>query len=358
MRVAYLFCAAGLGTLVACGGGDDDGGGEGDPMTEPCVIEKDVSTITVGGGVEDEDTCQSWTLNNPTELWVNAVSESNNGAYHHANWFFVPDNLYTLPDGTWSCDEHGFVELNAAVVGGYLFALSTQSELETQALPTGSAIRIPPYSRIIGSSHLLNASPDPVTTTMHLQVHTIPPSQVTAKMAPARIQYHDLTIDPMARSAFTAECLFADDHQSTLGRPLAYELHYVLSHYHGLGAYAQLEIAGGPRDGEVIMRHEGYGENFGVAIDPPLDLGAAGAQGVRFTCGFNNPRTASVGWGIGDQEMCVVALQAKSDLAWDGDVKRGTGATTGTVDGEIRYGGPCDMLAFEWDFEKAGGPPR
>jgi hypothetical protein len=133
----------------------------------------------------------------------------------------------------------------------------------------------------------------------------------------------------------------------------------VLSHYHGLGAYTRLEIAGGPRDGEVIMQHDGFGENFGVALDPPLDLAAAGAKGVRFTCGFNNPRTTQVGWGIGDQEMCVVALQAKTDLAWDGDVKRGTGARVGTDgNGEIDYAGPCDLLAFPWDFDKAGGPPR
>ncbi len=345
--------------LIGCGDGEGDDDGVCDPMREECVFEKDVSTVTVGAGVEDEDTCQSWTLNNPTELWVNAVSERNDGAYHHANWFFVPDNLFPLPDGTWSCNDLGFDELTAAVVGGYLFALSTQSELETQALPAGSAIRIPPYSRIVGSSHLLNASGDAVTTTMHLAIHTIPPARVEARMAPARIQYHDLNLDPMARSSFTAECLIDEAHQLQLGAPLAYELHYVLSHYHGLGSYARLELAGGPRDGEVIMQHDGYGENFGVALDPPLDIVAAGARGVRFTCGFNNPRNATVGWGIGDQEMCVVALQARTNMGWDGDVKRGTGARTGTsANGELQYGGPCDLLAFEWDFNKAGGPPR
>lgn len=357
--LAHLVCVVGAVVAAAACGGSDDDDGSCDPTTEPCTISKLVSTVQIGAGVEDEDTCQSWTLDNPTELWVNAVTESNGGAYHHANWFFVPDNLYPLPDGTWRCNEQGFVELNAAVVGGYLFALSTQSEAETQALPAGSAIRIPPYSRIVGSSHLLNASAEPVTTDMHLTLHTIPPAQVQAKMAPARIQYHDLTLDPQARSSFTAECLFDEAHQTQLGRPLAYELHYVLSHYHGLGSYTQLEIAGGPRDGEVIMRHDGYGENFGVAIEPPLDLAAAGARGLRFTCGFTNPRDQAVGWGIGDQEMCVVALQARTDLGWDGDVHRGTGAQTGVAaDGEIQYGGPCDLLAFEWDFDKAGGPPR
>jgi hypothetical protein len=358
MRGFFVSAALAVACLGAACGGDDAGNGECNPNAEPCLYTRDVSTLTVGGGVEDEDKCQSWTLNNATELWVNAVSESNNGAYHHANWFFVPDNLYPFPDGVWSCNDAGFVELNAAVAGGYLFALSTQSELETQALPEGSAIRIPPYSRIIGSSHLLNASPDEVTTTMHLEISTIPPSQVRAKMAPARIQYHDLTLDAQARSSFTTECLFADDSVTQLGHPLQYELHYVLTHYHGLGSYTQLEYAGGPHDGEVITRHEGFGENFGVALDPPVDLAAAGADGVRFTCGFTNPRNATVGWGIGDQEMCVVALQAKTDLAWDGDVRRGTNEPATTVDGEIQYGGPCEVLAFPWDFNKGGGPPR
>ena len=204
MRVASTICA--LGLFAAGCGGDGDDGGACDPTSEPCVFEKDVSTITVGGGVEDEDTCQSWTLNNSTELWVNGISQSNQGAYHHANWFFVPDHLFYLPDGTWSCNEHEFSELEAALLGGYLFALSTQSQDEVQALPEGSAIRVPPYSRVIGSSHLLNASPSDVETTMHLQIRTIPLDQVEAKMAPGRFQYHDLTIDPNAQSSFTIEC--------------------------------------------------------------------------------------------------------------------------------------------------------
>src|SRR5258706_6264188 len=124
-----------------------------DPNTDACTIEHVVSTISVPAGAEDEDTCQSWTLDNPTELWVNSITQKNDGAYHHANWFFVPDNVLPLPDGTWSCSQNMFSELTAALLGGYLFALSTQSLEESQALPTGSAIRIPPYSRIIGSSH-------------------------------------------------------------------------------------------------------------------------------------------------------------------------------------------------------------
>ena len=116
--------------FAGCGGSDPC-----DPNTESCTFEADVSTLTVDAGEEDEDTCQSWTLNNPTELWVNAITQSNDGGYHHANWFFVPDDQYKLPDGTWSCSDNQFGELVAALQGGYLFALSTQSHAETQTLP-------------------------------------------------------------------------------------------------------------------------------------------------------------------------------------------------------------------------------
>src|SRR5690242_13021887 len=177
-----------------------------DPTVEACTLSAAVSTITVAAGHEDEDTCQSWTLNNPTELWVSSITQRNDGAYHHANWFFVPDDQYTLPDGTWSCSANKFSEVAAALLGGYLFAMSTQSHEETQALPAGDAIRIPPYSRIIGSSHLLNAGDDPVTSTMRVAIKTIPRAQVTGKLAPGRISYRDLHLDPMSRTGFSTTC--------------------------------------------------------------------------------------------------------------------------------------------------------
>jgi hypothetical protein len=349
-----------LSLLVAAALGAGCGGDEAcDPMQEECTFERAVSTLAVPAGLEDEDTCQSWTLDNPTELWVTSITQHNEGAYHHANWYFVPDDQFVMPDGTWKCSDHDFSELVAALLGGYLFALSTQSQGETQALPAGGAIRIPPYSRIIGASHLLNATDEVVTTTMSLAIRTAPPSQVQAKLAPARIQYIDLHLDPMKNSSFTTECLIDAAYMDRLGVPLSYELYYALAHYHSLGVYAQLEIAGGPRDGEVLMRHDGYGDNFGYAIDPPVDLARIGARGVRYTCGFANPRSAAVGWGIGDQEMCVIALQARSNLAWAGDVNRGTGTPLRvSPTGEVQYGGPCSLTAFPWDFDKPGGAPR
>ncbi len=340
----------------ACSSSDD---AACDPTQEACTFSKALSVVDVPAGFEDEDMCQSWTLNNPTELWVTSIEQSNDGGYHHANWFFVPDDNFDLPDGTWVCSEQNFTELGAAILGGYLFAMSTQSQLEKQSLPGGGAIRIPPYSRIIGASHILNASDQPVTTEMRLSIGTVPPDQVLAKLVPSRIQYHDLHIDPNSRSSFTTECAIADTYQKTMGAPMKYQLYYALVHYHALGAYAELQLAGGPRDGEVLFHYDGYGENFGIGFDPPIDLVAAGATGLRYTCGFDNPRADEVQWGIGDQEMCVLALQASTDMGWEGDVNNGTGEQIGVApDGQVEYQGPCGMLGIPWDHDKPGGPPR
>ena len=344
--LAVVLIAAGSGCTSEC-----------DPTKSACTYQKNVSTMTVPAGLEDENTCQSWTLHNKTELWVSSITQHNDGAYHHANWFFVPDDQFVLPDGTWPCDQNNFMEVTAALLGGYLFAQSTQSKDETQTLPNGAAIRIPPYSRIIGASHLLNASDSDVKTTLHLTLDTIPPKDVQAKLAPARIQFHDLHIDANAKSSFTTECAIDTPYQQFVMAPLRYGLYFTLAHYHTLGAYSELQVFGGPNDGMVIMHHDGGG-NFGTAIDPTIDLAALGAHGLRFTCAYDNPRAVPVGWGIGDQEMCVIALQATTDIGFDAEVNDGTSAMVGTApDGTVQHKGPCQVTAFPWDFEKAGGTP-
>jgi hypothetical protein len=56
--------------------------------------------------------------------------------------------------------------------------------------------------------------------------------------------------------------------------------------------------------------------------------------------------------------MCVLALQARTDMAWDGSVEDGDGEEVATADGETQFAGPCSMLAFRWDHDKPGGPER
>jgi hypothetical protein len=277
---------------------------------------------------------------------------NNDGAYHHGNWFFVPNRFYPLPDGDWSCSKNSFDETIAAFEGGVLYAQSTQAKHEVQAFPKGAVVRIPPWSRIIGSTHTLNASQAPVTTTMRLTITAVPKDQVTVKLTPFKLVYHDLHIPPQQQSSFVASCDFAAGAESSWSA----KLYYVLPHYHKEGTSFLLDYYGGSNDGGAIYSIEGYnGEARGKAFDPPLDLSSN--QGITFGCSFYNPTTSEVGWGIGTQEMCELLGYAESPAAYIGSVDDGTGKVTGTVNGVVENTGPCSVTAVPWSQDKAGGIP-
>ena len=186
--------------------------------------------------------CQSWTLGNEDEVWVNAVELETNGGYHHSNWLFVPDDQYAGPDGAWRCSERGYSELQAAVAGGVLFAQSTQAKKQVQKFPDGAAVRLPPHARIIGGTHMLSTSEDPFDTTLELTVYTLPVADVTVPLAPFRLSYLDLTIPPAAISEFSGQCDLASAIKDGPGT-LDMDLYYVLPHYHSLGHSFHLETS-------------------------------------------------------------------------------------------------------------------
>lgn len=308
----------------------------------------DFGEQTIEPGQEIGSLCQSWVLDNDEELWVNAVEMDNDGAYHHSNWFFVPEDHMGWPTTPWiDCYADGFHEIDAALAGGVLYAQSTQVKQELQKFQPGAAVRIPPRSRIITVTHLLNYRPEPVTTGLRLAIYTLPRADVVTPLTPAQLIYGALAIPPEATSWFGATCDLATSYARLFdGAPLDIKVHYVLPHYHDLGAGFDLTIVGGPRDGERIVDLGAYSSDpFGFAFDPPIDL--AGANGLRFGCTFDNPRDEVVRWGIGDQEMCEALLFLESPMAFSAGVNKTESETT---EGDVRvFSGACGVAAFGFD---------
>ena len=74
---------------------------------------QDFAEFSVDPGEEVLGLCQSWTLHNPNEIWVNAVELTQDEASHHSNWLFVPSDKYDGDDGVWDCAERGYTEFDA-----------------------------------------------------------------------------------------------------------------------------------------------------------------------------------------------------------------------------------------------------
>lgn len=284
--------------------------------------------------------CASWTLGNEEVLFVRQVDLASGPGFHHSNWFFFDDDAYEGPDGVWPCRERGYDTVSAAVGGGVVFAQSTQAREETQAFGPGSAVRIPPRSKIVGELHMLNASGEDYDTDIELTLSPLAPSGVETQLLPLALQYADLAIPPQQRSEFRTAC----DLSAQLDDPLDFRLHHVLPHYHELGTGMSLRAVGGERDGELLFeRRSAIGEPLGQGFDPPLEL--AGMTGLELGCRYDNPRDETVGTGIGDQEMCILFAFTDSPVRWIGSAERGS-EHVGDEDGVAAFEAPCTLLSL------------
>lgn len=306
-------------------------------------ISHDFPELTVLPGQEQLGQCRSWTLNNETELWVNAVELTQDEDSHHSNWVFVPEGTFDGPDGIWSASSRGYDFYLAVNAGGLLYAQSTQAAHEVQRFPEGAAVRIPPHARIISDIHLLNTTTESITGHAKLTLYTLAPEAVTRPLTAFHVEYDALDIPAHATARFTAECAVAQDVATATGQPFAPKIHYLLPHTHTLATHFFARILGGPNDGQTLLDLGTYnGEAHGRAFDPPVDL--AGADGLRFGCEYSNPLDHDVGWGFGNGEMCELFGFAEGTPFFQSRVN--TGAAMGT-DGEVQlYGGACETDVF------------
>jgi hypothetical protein len=288
--------------------------------------------------------CVQWTLDNEEPIYVNSVTLANNGGFHHSNWFVTPEEYASGEDGYFNCDDRGFHELTAALNGTVLFAQSTQAQKEVQKFPEGAAIKIPPNSKIIAGVHFLNIAAHTRKAKARMTLGLTHPREVDTVLTPFRLTYFPLDIPPESEARFTGECNFADPYEAQSGEDYAPNLYYVLPHYHGLGNYFGLELFGGERDGEQVFELEGFNaEANGQTFDPPLNL--ADSKGFRFTCGYDNPRDESVGWGVGSQEMCVMLGFTDADLMVDAPVE-GQNQVIREEEGIVYNTGQCNVQPY------------
>ena len=245
--------------------------------------------LSVASGGEVSGVCQSWTLGNEGPLYVSKIRQRNDGSWHHSNWFFVPEETYPGPDGTWDCDERSFHDVSAALAGGVFFAQSTQALQELQAFQEGAVLEIPPHHKIVGGVHLLNISAAPLDTALHFD------------------------IEPQAESRFGMTCNVGEQFDKILGTPAEYDIYYVLAHYHEWGNYFRLSFVDDEgADRTIFELRNRVGEPLGMTLEPPIS--SQGASKLRVECGYLNDTDRRLHYGLGGQEMCVFLAYTNADL--------------------------------------------
>jgi hypothetical protein len=311
---------------TAGAGGSAGAGGTGQFTTtlshtyDPQMLERAEETSNV---------CQSWVLGNEEPLYVTKVRQTNEGGWHHSNWFFVPEAAYppneaeegpgAQLEGTWRCSDRGFREYLAAAAGGVFFAQSTQALDELQAFPKGSALEIPPHSVIVGSTHLLNITAGPLETTLTMDVEAVPAEEVQVRLTPFSFAIGDLAIPPAVdgvptRSRTSMMCDLSESFQQHLDRDTVdYNIYYVLGHYHQWGSAFNLSFVHEDGSMETVFDIKNkIGEPIGSIIDPPMNNG--GATRLRSECGFINNTDETLRRGLQYGEMCDFLAYTDANL--------------------------------------------
>lgn len=325
--------------LAACSGGPS--GSAPAPMTFT------FGPYHLAPSEEVTDQCVSATLHNDTELYINSVALATATGFHHSNWFFVTDNIYDGPDGTWPCDERNFDQANAATHGGVLFAQSTQSPHEVQQFPDGVALVLPPHARIVATTHMLNAGDTALDVPLSLTITPI--ADVQTRLAALSFENESIALPPHRQSKFSIDCDIGTQSRNLTGAGPDFHVYYALAHYHDLGTGMTLEaVRGDGTTATVYATSNRIGDTLGGAISPAFSM--EGFEKLRMSCSYNNDRDATVGWGVGDQEMCVLLAFTDSPFTWGGGVittdAPGTGTDTGT---EIDFTHACALITAPAD---------
>jgi len=306
----------------------------------------DFGPYTIEASQESTKNCVQLSLDNDDPLFVSTVELTTGPGFHHSNWLFVPESIFEGPDGTFNCNDRGYSEVVAAAFGGVLFAQSTQLPHEIQAFAPGTAVRLPPRTKLVTQLHLLNASEVALTAHPNIKITSIPEAHVEIPLTAMSFQNQALALPVGRQSRFAVECDIAERHRKELGRDPDFSIYYALAHYHELGTGLTLDaIRADGSSANIFTTAARVGDSLGGPITPAFDM--SGFSKLRMSCEFYNPRSEVVRWGIGEQEMCVFLAFSDSSYLWGGGVMQRDAPTTETQVGNVmQYTSPCQLISL------------
>ena len=113
------------------------------------------------------------------------------------------------------------------------------------------------------------------------------------------------------------------------------------------GPCTKLSVEAVKANGEsavVYSTEHNVGDVLGGPIDPLFDM--TGYTKLRMSCEYYNPRAQVVGWGVGDQEMCVFLAFSDSQYNFGGGVNdRAPPENPLMVGSMMTYSNACTVYA-------------
>jgi len=239
-------------------------------------------------------------LNNAQELLIDRVELSMRPGSHHflLNTFQknTPANLIPPPNVIRDIrDANGnYIIDNLLPMQYHEFLTGTQWPLLNYHFPPGVALRIPAGTGIDLNSHYANRSTTTITGEAYANLHFADPAKVQDVAEVLSLNNTNFSLPPQKVTTLTRTFTFSERRH----------IFQLFSHAHEHMTEFKVEVAGGPRHGEVVYVAYDWAHPPILKIDPPLVLEAG--QGLKLIVTYNNWTTRTLGFGLLSQDEMMI----------------------------------------------------
>ena len=287
-------CGAWLMALVAagCGGAAVPSGAMGGPGTVAAPVEGPRYTFSTGSFAVAPGTelTQCYYAPAPVDEDIAVVrfeARMRPGS-HHFNFFYLPPSPTHPTEGLGDCTEAARIEL-----------AGSQWDSIDQALPDGTALKIPRGSWLALESHFVNATPSDAMGGVDVTVHTVPASAVHDWVGIYFNLMRNIRVPPNTKQVLRGRCdTYFDTNVFTL-----------TSHMHHFGSVFEINLwdADTGTSTNVYSSNDFEHPKIDNRYLQPLHIGPN--QRFEWKCHYDNnrPTTLAGGDSARDNEMCIMA---------------------------------------------------
>lgn len=177
----------------------------------------------------------------------------------------------------------------------HVFWAGTQTQSHDYTLPDGAALLLPAGASYDMNSHYVNKTTQATTGEVHVNLYTIPKSQVTHVVNSLNLANEGFTLPPGQKTVATKSFTFK--------KPTTVLM--LTSHTHKLAEKFVIKIKGGKRDGEVVYESTDWEHPLIKNLSSPLVLQAG--EGLTSEIAYNNTTSRIVRFGLlSEDEMGII----------------------------------------------------
>jgi hypothetical protein len=237
---------------------------------------------------------------NTDTVYISRVEISMRPGSHHFILYQMAENtpVSVFPQSRVYRDirnPDGSMNINHMLQMSYhVFFAGTQWSMMNDAFPAGVALEWPAGKGLDLNAHYVNRSDTATTGEVHINLHTIPKSQVQHTARILNISNQSFTLPPLQTTTLT--------HTQTFNRQV--RVFKLFTHAHQLMKTFQIKVVGGPRNGEIVYETNDWEHPPILTLDPPLTLNAG--QGLQLIATYTNWKTVTVRFGLTSEDEMMI----------------------------------------------------